>query len=98
MAGSNRPIAVIEAKLWRHTSGRSASIYGALPWSNPADKDNWKLQKVGYTWTRADGTISPGSRQPFKTKREAEAALKKEHKRLDTPLVGSGGLKQKRGL
>jgi hypothetical protein len=40
---------VIEAKVWRHVSGRTASTRGAHPWTNPADAADWKIETQGWT-------------------------------------------------
>lgn len=66
------PCIVIESKCWRHVSGRTASIYGAAPWTDPADKPNWSIQTRGWTIKNPDGTIGCG-RPPCKTFEEAQA-------------------------
>ena len=40
---------VIPSKVWKHKDGRTASIYGALPWYHGNDKDGWKIITRGYT-------------------------------------------------
>jgi hypothetical protein len=62
---------IIESKRWLHSAGMTASIYGAVPWTSEADRQNWSMQVVGYTLlnTKA-GTVGIG-RQPFKTYEEA---------------------------
>lgn len=63
---------VIEAKVWRHTSGRTASICGAVPWHTAAERASWTIETVGYTIQHPDGTRGIG-RAPFKTRDEAQA-------------------------
>ena len=38
---------VIPSKVWKHTDGRTASIYGALPWYG--NNDGWEIITRGYT-------------------------------------------------
>jgi hypothetical protein len=63
---------VIEARVWKHSSGRTASVHGAVPWTTEAEKLEWSMQTVGYTIQHPDGTVGLG-RKPFATKTEAEA-------------------------
>lgn len=64
-------IEVIESKHWvNKVNGRTASIYGAVPYVNETDKSNWEVVKRGYTWRLDNGTIGLG-RQPVKTLDEA---------------------------
>ena len=69
-----KPIEVIESKAWVHTSGRKASIYGAVPWTIDADKPNWSIVTTGYTLRMDNGTVGYG-RPPLPTREEAEAVL-----------------------
>jgi hypothetical protein len=62
----------IEAKRWRHISGRTASVYGACPWTSEADEPNWRIESAGWTVQHPDGTTGIG-RVPFATKEEADA-------------------------
>ena len=63
-------LAVIPSQRYRHISGRTASIYGACPWTSQADKANWTLETSGWTWEMDNGTIGLG-RVPAKTRAEA---------------------------
>lgn len=65
------PCAVIESKCWRHISGRTASLYGAAPWTSAADKANWSIESRGWTVQNPDGTIGCG-KPPCKTQAEAQ--------------------------
>ena len=72
-----RIIDVIESKHWRNTkTGQTASIYGAVPYCSAREKENWIIEKRGYTWKNANGTIGIG-RQPAKTYKEAVAVMEK---------------------
>lgn len=66
------PVTVIESKCWCHVSGRTASLYGAAPWTSAADKPNWRIETRGYTIKNPDGTIGCG-RPPCATREEAQA-------------------------
>lgn len=66
------PGKVIEAKQWRHVSGRTASVCGACPWHSEAERTEWKIVAAGYTIQHPDGTQGIG-RAPFKTREEAQA-------------------------
>jgi hypothetical protein len=62
----------IPSRVWRRDDGRTASPYGACPWTSKAEAARWKLEQVG--WTVRDnrtGTIGLG-RAPYKTEAEAE--------------------------
>jgi hypothetical protein len=64
-----------ESKNWKHTSGRTASIYGAVPYYTDADKKHWTIETNGYSfyddrtntvhnfgkrWTRAEAVVKVG--------------------------------------
>lgn len=63
---------VIEARQWRHSSGRTASVYGSTPWLSESERSSWTLEVVGYTVKHPDGTIGLG-KPPFPTQEAAEA-------------------------
>ncbi len=64
-------IEVIESRHYRNTiTNNTASLYGAVPWQNASEAENWIIETRGYTWRLDDGTIGLG-RQPVKTKSEA---------------------------
>lgn len=66
------PCTVIPSRQWRHTSGRTASIYGSTPWTSEADKASWTIVDRGWTVQNPDGTIGCG-KPPCATKEEAQA-------------------------
>ena len=61
---------VIPSRRWKHTSGATASLYGAVPWVAKDDKPNWIVETVGWTWEHDDGRIGL-CRIPAKTEAEA---------------------------
>ena len=64
---------VIESRAWVHTSGRTASVYGACPWVAESDRANWSVVSRGWT-VRNPFTGEVGAcRKPFATQAEAEA-------------------------
>ena len=64
---------VLESRVWRHTSGSTASIYGAAPWTALADAPNWEVVSRGWTVRNPyTGQVGIG-RQPFATREEADA-------------------------
>jgi hypothetical protein len=66
---------VIESKAWKHKDGRTASLYGAVPYLSDAEKQNWKIETLGFT-VRNNKTNTIGiGRTPWATKAEAEAWL-----------------------
>ena len=68
---------IIPAKRWIHTDGRTASIYGAVPYTSEAEQASWSIQPVGFT-IRDNKTNTVGlGRMPFKTIEEANAVLTK---------------------
>ena len=72
-----RVIEVIESKHWINLkTGRTASIYGSVPYVNETDKANWVIETVGFTWRCDNGTIGLG-RVPAKTRVEAEEIMRK---------------------
>ncbi len=78
-----RIIEVIEARRWKHTtSGRTASIYGAMPYTSQDDKPNWTIETIGYTWRTSDHTIGMG-KVPAKTREEAQAYMDDYNARMD---------------
>jgi hypothetical protein len=73
VAQRNPRYEVIESRRWvNEKTGKTASIYGAVPWTRAAEKREWSIETVG--WTILDnrtGTVGIG-RHPFKTKKEAQ--------------------------
>ncbi len=67
---------VIPSRLWVSKDGRTASVYGSLPWTGrPGDrKEDWEMKEVGWTWENADGTVGLG-RVPARTREEAEEVM-----------------------
>ena len=61
---------LVESKQWQHDDGRTASLYGAVPYHS--DHTGWRVVTVGWTVIhKKTGTIGIG-RRPWKTKQEAE--------------------------
>jgi hypothetical protein len=59
------------SRIWRRDDGRTASPYGACPWTSKAEAARWKIEQVGWTVRdNSTGTIGLG-RAPFKTEDEA---------------------------
>jgi hypothetical protein len=71
-----RVVAVVPSRRWLHTSGRTASLFGAVPWTGAAgdQEQDWSLEQVGFTWEMSNGTIGMG-RIPAKTRQEAERVM-----------------------
>jgi hypothetical protein len=66
---------IIESKHWKHSTGRTASIYGAVPWTSSDDAVNWVVVSAGWTvYNTRTNTVGIG-RKPFQTKAEAEAFI-----------------------
>lgn len=64
---------VIESKAWRRDDGRTASIYGAVPWTSAGEEPRWEIATRGYTVRDAvSGTVGIG-RVPWATRAEAQA-------------------------
>lgn len=74
MAGLNHShmFDIIESKRWVCDDGRTASVYGSVPWLSDTERETWRIQIVGYTVQhKKTGTVGIG-RQPWQTLREAE--------------------------
>ena len=64
---------VIESKAWRCDDGRTASIYGAQPWTSVLEAERWKIEPRGFTVRdNVSGTVGIG-RAPWPTRAEAQA-------------------------
>lgn len=63
-------IDVIPSRMWRHKSGRTASLYGSVPWVSEAEKADWTIETIGWTWSNDNGTVGLG-RPPAGTREEA---------------------------
>jgi hypothetical protein len=60
-------------KQWKHSSGRTASIYGSVPYVSEADKAEWEVVDQGFTiYWHGDGTVCYNG-EPFKDEAEAQA-------------------------
>jgi hypothetical protein len=67
-----RIVEVVQARVWvNKVTGLKVSPYGACPWTSLADKSNWEMVQMGWTWRLDDGTVGCG-RVAAKTLREAE--------------------------
>lgn len=53
---------VIESKHWKSSAGRTVSIYGALPYRTPEQRDaeGWQVVSAGWTVRLDDGTVGAG--------------------------------------
>jgi hypothetical protein len=72
---------VIPAKRWKNIiTGKTASIYGALPWTIEAKRPEWNMEQIGWTWKMSNGTIGFG-RPCTPTKEEAEEIMSRFNKR-----------------
>ena len=74
---------VCESRVWRNGNGKTASIYGAVPWTGgPGDtREDWDLEVRG--WTVRDmktGAVGCG-RPPFPTRDDAQAFADKYNAR-----------------
>lgn len=76
-----RVLEVIESKCWKHkVTGQTVSIYGAVPYVNETEKQNWEIVSRGFTWRLDNGTIGLG-RMPTKTRDEALEVMNKINNR-----------------
>jgi hypothetical protein len=63
----------IESKSWLRDDGRTASVYGALPWTSPSEAPRWRLVSRGWTVCNPlTGEIGVG-RPPCATRELAQA-------------------------
>jgi len=61
---------LVESKQWQHDDGRTASLYGAVPYHS--DSTGWRVVTVGWTVIHKKTGIVGIGRKPWKTKKEAE--------------------------
>lgn len=66
-------IEVIPHKKWQHVSGRTASVYGSVPWTSSSDRENWELVEKGFTWYDNKNNTVGLCRVPVETIEEAQA-------------------------
>ena len=57
-------------------TGKTASLYGSVPWVCEADRAQWEVETLGWTWRTSEGTIGLG-RAPEPTKSGAERVAAK---------------------
>lgn len=77
-----RIVEVIESRVWvNRITGMKVSPNGACPWHSEADRGNWSMRVVGYTWRLSNGTIGLGC-VPAKTREEAEERMLRFNSRL----------------
>jgi hypothetical protein len=78
-----RILEVIPARHWVNLrNGRTASVYGAVPYTSKAEEADWEVQDNGWTWRNDNGTVGLG-RVPAKTREEALEVMRKNNARLD---------------
>lgn len=64
---------VIPSSIYQRDDGKTASIYGAVPWQSDAERDRWSIVNKGYTVQNPlTGQIGIGAK-PWATREEAEA-------------------------
>ena len=68
---------VVEYAVWKHVSGKRASIHGAVPYLSAADKTNWEVVKDGFTLYNSHSNTYGCGRPPCKTREEAQALADK---------------------
>jgi len=66
----NTNFTVIPWKVWVHTSGQTASVYGAVPYHNEEQAKEWKMEQRGYTAQWEDGTVGLGHHGSCQTEDE----------------------------
>ena len=66
---------IVESKKWVCDDGRTASIYGSCPWVSASERDQWRVQIVGYTVRHKKTGIVGIGRKPWETLEEAEKWL-----------------------
>ena len=74
MAGLNHShmFDIIESKRWICNDGRTASIYGSCPWASDSERNEWRIQVVGFTVRhKKTGTVGIG-RKPWETLEAAQ--------------------------
>lgn len=73
---------VIESKKWKNKkTGKSASIYGAVPYYDDITKRNWEIITVGFTVKNTKTGIVGIGKKPCKTYCEAESLANKLNER-----------------
>lgn len=70
-----RIVRVIPRRVWIHTSGVTASLYGAHPAQTEAEEAEWRIEERGWTVGWADGRIGSPSLSPSSTREEAETLM-----------------------
>lgn len=80
-------IEIIESKYWfNKKTNQSASIFGAIPWTNEMSRQDWELVSRGFTWRLDNGTTGLG-RMPVKTREEAEKIMNEFNKLQESYYV-----------
>lgn len=65
---------------WRHTDGRTASFYGAVPSPDAGQPGSaWQVETRGWSVVYADGTVGPHGRPAFGTREEAECFMRERN-------------------
>lgn len=73
---------VIPVKRWfNKITLQTASMHGSVPWTSNAEKMEWELVTVGFTWRLDNGTIGLG-RVPAKTLSEANQIMEEFNNRV----------------
>lgn len=63
---------VIPYSVHRHISGKTVSIYGAVPWRSDNERKEWETVQLGWTVRNPHtGQVGVG-RKPWATQQEAE--------------------------
>ena len=64
---------VVPYRVWLHTSGKRASIHGASPYRNEAEKAQWSVVDAGFTLYNSHFNTYGCGRAPSATHAEAQA-------------------------
>lgn len=81
-------ISVIPNTFYRHTSGRTASLWGSCPWHSERERSEWQTVTDGFTWQNDNGTIGLG-RVPAKSREEADRIAREWNNREHAARIAS---------
>ena len=67
-------------RIWKNIDGRTASIFGAAPYTGNNEDGAWAIVEAGFTiFNSRSGTCGIG-RKPFESKAEGQAWLDEQRK------------------
>lgn len=73
-------LSIVPHRIWKHTDGRTVSIFGAVPYTNNNEDRAWAVVAAGFTVYNSQANTYGIGRAPFESQAEGQAWLDNQRK------------------